>query len=248
MMKLSRVLMGLLLVQVAQASELELTKETLAKWVETRKLISLEKEQWVLEQEVLADRIDLVTSERDSLVQKIAETEELITDADKKRTALVEENDALKAASASLVKKITALERGVLALLPRLPEPVQARIKPLSQRIPLKAETDLTLSERYQNVIGVVNELNKTAGEITVVSEVRELPDGSSAEVQTLYLGYARAFYCTNKGDIAGVGYPGEQGWNWEPNDAIAQQVADSIAILKNEKVAEFIPLPLSVD
>ena len=158
-MKLSRVLMGLLLVQVAQASELELTKETLAKWVETRKLISLEKEQWVLEQEVLADRIDLVTSERDSLVQKIAETEELITDADKKRTALVEENDALKAASASLVKKITALERGVLALLPRLPDPVQARIKPLSQRIPLKAETDLTLSERYQNVIGVVNEV-----------------------------------------------------------------------------------------
>ena len=49
MMKLSRVLMGLLLVQVAQASELELTKESLAKWVETRKLISLEKEQWVLE-------------------------------------------------------------------------------------------------------------------------------------------------------------------------------------------------------
>ena len=66
-MKLSRVLMGLLLVQVAQASELELTKESLAKWVETRKLISLEKEQWVLQQEVLADRIDLVASERDRL-------------------------------------------------------------------------------------------------------------------------------------------------------------------------------------
>ena len=247
-MKLSRVLMGLLLVQMAQASELELTKETLAKWVETRKLISLEKEQWLLQQEVLADRIDLIVSERDSLEQKIKETEELVTDADKKRTALVEENDALKMASASLVKTITGLEQGVLALLPRLPEPVQARIKPLSQRIPLKLGTELTLSERYQNVIGVVNELNKTAGEITVVSEVREFPDGSSAEVQTLYLGYARAFYCTNKGDIAGVGYPGEKGWSWEPNDAIAQQVADSIAIFKNEKVAEFIPLPLSVD
>ena len=66
-MKLSRVLMGLLLVQVAQASELELTKESLAKWVETRELCSLEKEHWVLQQEVLADRIDLVASERDRL-------------------------------------------------------------------------------------------------------------------------------------------------------------------------------------
>ena len=77
----------------------------------------------------------------------MAETEELVTDADKKRTALVEENDALKAASASLVKTITALEQGVLALLPRLPEPVQARIKPLSQRIPLKLGTELTLAD-----------------------------------------------------------------------------------------------------
>ena len=49
------------------------------------------------------------------------------------------------------------------------------------------------------------------------------------------------ALYCTNKGDIAGVGYPTDQGWVWESNDAIAQEVADSISILKNEKVAEFI-------
>ena len=81
-----------------------------------------------------------------------------------------------------------------------------------------------------------------------MVSEVRELPDGSTAEVQTLYIGYARAYYCTNKGDIAGTGYPTAEGWKWEPDNSIAQQVADSIAILKNEKVAEFIPLPVTID
>lgn len=232
----------------AQAQDLDTTRETLSEWVEVRKLISEEKEKWALEREVLSDRIDLVRTERDTLASKIHETQSLITDADKKREDLVKENDGLKNASATLVNRIYTLEREVLALLPALPVPVQERIKPLSQRIPKSEETELSLSERYQNVIGIINELNKGAGEITVVSEVRELPDGSSAEVQTLYLGYARAYYCTNKGDIAGFGYPTAQGWKWEADNTIARQVTDAIAILKNEKVAEFVPLPVSVD
>ena len=232
----------------AQNADLETQREALSKWVETRKLISEEKQQWELEREVLGDRIDLVRSERDTLSRKIHETQSLITDADKKREDLVKENDSLKNASATLVNRIFALEREVLSLLPGLPQPVQDRIRPLSQRIPKTEETDLSLSERYQNVIGIINELNKGANEIVVVSEVRELPDGSTAEVQTLYIGYACAYYCTNKGDIAGVGYPTADGWEWEPNDAIAPKVADAIAILKNEKVAEFIPLPFSVN
>ena len=118
----------------------------------------------------------------------------------------------------------------------------------MSQRIPIKDQSELTLSERYQNVIGVINELNKGASEISVISEVRSLLNGESAEVQTLYLGYAHAFYCTTKGDIAGIGYPSRDGWVWKPKNEIAQEIADSIAIFKNEMVAEYITLPISVD
>ncbi len=231
-----------------QAQELDATKEALSKWVETRKLISEEKQQWELEREMLSDRIDLVRSERDTLSQKIHETQADITDADRKREDLVKENDALKNASATLVNRIYTLEREVLALLPTLPTPVQERIRPLSQRIPKTEETDLSLSQRYQNVIGIINELNKSANEITVVSETRELPDGSKAEGQTLYLGFGCAYWCTNKGDMAQYGHPAADGWVWEANNAIAQRVLDAISVLKNEKVAEFIPLPVSVN
>jgi len=231
-----------------QAQELDLTKEALSKWVETRKLISEEKQQWELEREVLSDRIDLVRAEKDSLAEKIHETQSLITDADRKREDLVRENDALKNASATLVNRIFSLERAVLTLLVTLPEPVQERMRPLSQRIPKTEETELSLSERYQNVIGIINELNKAAQEITVVSEVRELPDGSKAEGQTLYIGFGCGYWCTNKGDMAQYGRPTADGWKWEPSNDIASGVADAIAIMKNEKVAEFIPLPVSVN
>lgn len=231
-----------------QAQDLEMTKETLSKWVETRKLISEEKQKWELEREMLGDRIDLVRNERDTLSKKIHETQSLITDADKKREGLVNEKDALKNASATLVNRIFTLEQEVLALLPTLPEPVQDRIKPLSQRLPKMQETDLSLSERYQNVVGIINELNKGASEITVLSEVKTLSDGTTAEVQTLYIGYSAGYSCNNNGDIAFIGSPSSKGWTWAQKNEIAQTVADSISILKNEKVAAFMPLPISVD
>ncbi|QBG47223.1 DUF3450 family protein [Verrucomicrobia bacterium S94] len=145
----------------AQARELDETKEALSKWVETRKLISEEKQKWELEREILGDRIDLIRNERDTLNTKIHETQSLITDADKKREDLIKEKNELKNASATLVNRIFTLEREVLNLLPMLPDPVRERIKSLSQRIPKTEETDLSLSERYQNVIGIINELNK---------------------------------------------------------------------------------------
>jgi uncharacterized protein (DUF3084 family) len=233
---------------MAQAEDLDLTKETLSKWVETRKLISEEKNKWVLEREILGDRIDLVRSEKETLAEKITETRSKITDADKKRQALVKENDELKNASATLVNRIYTLERQVLALLPTLPQPIQDQIKPLSQQIPKTEETDLSLSQRYQNIIGIINNLNKNAGEIRVMSEVKKLSDGTTAEVQTMYIGYAQAYYCNNAGDIAGYGYPTSEGWEWEEDNTLATKVSEAIAVLKNEQVAKFIPLPAAVN
>ena len=248
---MSRILITLtfvLFTQICFSNEIDITKELISKWVETKKLISLESEDWKIEQEVLKDRIDLISSERNSLREKINETESLINQSNTKRTDLGKDNESLKKASTLLSEKINILENKLLILLPTLPQHIQEKIKPLSQRIPLNKKNELTLSERYQNVVGIVNELNKGASEISVISEVRSLLNGESAEVQTLYLGYAHAFYCTTKGDIAGIGYPSRDGWVWKPKNEIAQEIADSIAIFKNEMVAEYITLPINMD
>lgn len=246
--RLLTILAGFWSVYCVHAQDLDRTKEALSKWVEARKLISEEKQKWELEREMLSDRMDLVRTEKDTLSEEIHKNQSLITDADEKREKLVAENDALKNASATLVNRIYSLERNVLELLPTLPAPVQERIKALSQRIPKTEETELSLSERYQNVIGIINDLNKRANDIVVISETKDLPDGGKVEVQTLYIGFARAYYCSNKGDVAGIGFPTADGWKWEADNAIAPQVAYAIAVLKNEQVAAFIPLPISVN
>jgi len=125
-------------------------------------------------------------------------------------------------------------------LLERLPDPVRERVKPLSQRFPEDpADTKLSLGERFQNVIGVLNEVNKFNGEVSVTSEVRALANGSSAEVTALYLGIGQAYYVNASGDAAGIGTASADGWVWTPADEAGLRRGDVIVELNHTAIKD---------
>jgi archaellum component FlaC len=232
----------------AEPQDVDGTRTALEKWVETRKVISQEQRDWALGKEMLNERIDVVQQEIDSLQTKISEAKEGISAADEKRTDLVEENERLKAVSASLGDTIIALEDGLKDLLKRLPDPLRDRVKPLSQRLPADShDTKQSLSERFQNIVGILNEVDKFNREITMTSEVRTLPDGSSAEVTAVYAGIGQAWYAGNDGKTAGTGSSSPEGWIWTSDDRIGPQVLSVISILKNEQVASFVQMPVAI-
>lgn len=225
------------------------TRAALEKWVETRRIVSQERRDWALGKELLQDRIGLVQSETDSLRSKIDDARESIADADRKRADLVAENERFASTSGALTEVVTALEERTRELLPRLPEPIRERIKPLSQRLPDPAvETKASLSERFQNVVGVLNEIDKFQREITVTSEVRALPDGTSAEVTALYVGVGHGYYVGADGRTAGVGTASADGWTWSSDDAVAAEIAAAVSIFKNEEGARFVQLPVRIE
>jgi hypothetical protein len=221
---------------------------TIEKWVETQRVISKEKQDWELGREMLNERIKLVQNEIASLREKISQAEQNINDTDVKRMELLEENDKLKGIAETLTDIVTKLETRTIALEKRLPDPIRERIKPLSQLLPENSsETKLSLAQRFQNIIGILNEVNKFNSEITPTSEVRTLAGGNSAEVTALYIGLGQAYYIGANGTAAGVGRPSENGWNWEPANDSSDVIGDAVDILKNEKVAGFVPLPVKV-
>jgi len=233
---------------ISQESKIDQAKSALEQWVETERVISEERKNLALGKEMLKDRIDLVKREIESLRSKVTETETSIAEADKDRAGLIVENDRLRQASASLGDTLGTLEQGTLRLLARVPDPLRERVKPLSQRIPENpTDTKLTISERFQNVVGILNETNKFSREITVSSEVRTLPDGSSSEVTAIYLGIAQGYYSSADAKLGGYGMPTEQGWAWKADDASAAQISRIIAIMKNEQVAAYVPLPMEI-
>lgn len=232
----------------SSTERIENTKVALEKWVETQRIISQEKRDLALSREMLTERIELVGREIKSLRAKISQAQDGITEADAKRLKLAEENDKLKRSSASLATRLVALEERTKQLLVRLPDPIRDRVKPLSQRLPdSTAGTKLSTAERFQNIVGILNEIDKFNREISVTSEVRTLRDGSSVEVAALYIGISHGYYVNVDGTIAGVGAPSEAGWIWTPANEVADPVSDTIAILKNEKIASFVQLPVTI-
>lgn len=242
----------MLITSVAAQAEsdvkIDTTRTTLEKWVETRQVIAKEKADWKLGREMLNDRIQIVQREITTLRERISEAERSVAEADKKRAELQRDNDALKQTATTLTTTVATLEGRTKDLLQRLPDPLRDRVKPLSQRLPDKPdETKLSLAERFQNVVGVLNEVNKFQREITLTSEVRSLPDGTATEVTTLYVGIGQGYYVSANQQHAGIGMPSATGWTWQPANNAAAAIHNAIAIAKGEQVAAFVPLPLRI-
>ncbi len=229
-------------------ANIEDTRVVIEKWVETQRIISQEKRDLALAKEMLTARIELVQREIESLRVKISEANASIAEADKKREDMIKENEKLKEASAALNSTLVSLEEGTKRLLRRLPDPIRERVKPLSQRLPdNSSQTKLSIAERFQNIVGILNEVDKFNREISVTSEVRTLADGSSVEVTALYIGIGQAYYASANGKVAGTGTASNEVWEWKPDNAAAGRIAETIAILKNEKVASFVQLPVEI-
>lgn len=234
--------------QQTTADAIATTQKALEKWVETRGLLSKEQRDWVAGKEALQARMDVVRREIDSLRERVQRAEQDIVEADKKRASLLAENEQRKQTTQGLADLVAGLEQRTLALLPALPEPLRDRVKVLSQRLPTAGEaTKQTLAERWMNVIGVLNDIGKWNREITVTSELRALPDGSSVEVAVLYVGIGQGYYAANNGKVAGVGTAVGGVWQWQPANELAPRILQAIAVWKNEQVAAFLPLPVRI-
>jgi hypothetical protein len=232
----------------AASDRVTATRSTLQQWVLTSRLHSQEKQEWRVGKELLRDRMDLIQRETESLQKRIGEAEQSIGEADQKRGDLATQNEQLQQNAKVLADQVVVLEQKTRTLLARLPESLRQRIAPLSQRIPTAGgDSKLSLSERFQNVVGVLNEVNKFQRDIHLAREVRNLQGGRTAEVNVLYFGVALAYYVTDDGKEAGTGAPGDQGFVWTSAPGFATTIATAVAIKKGEQVAAFVPLPVKL-
>lgn len=243
---------------------LDETRLTMNKWIETQQIISKERNDWQQGKEILVGRLDLVRKEVTALKERIVEAEVSVAAADRKRDELQAESAALEAVGAQLTEAVAVMEAQVHRLHATMPEPIQSRIAPLYQRIPGQRTADqqgsdaaeasggeaskprVSIAERFQNVLGILNELNKANNEITVNYEVRTLGSGKPSEVRAVYVGLAQAWYVSANGE-AGIGRPAAGGWQWEPSNAIAGDVQKTLEILQGKHSPEFVGLPVRI-
>jgi hypothetical protein len=233
--------------QAAAPPSLEETRLTMGKWIETQQIISTERNDWSQGKEILLGRLELVKKEIATLEEAIAKDQAAVAEANAKRDELKAENAQLEAANAQLTQAASGLEGQVREIHRRLPAPLQTTLAPLFERMPVdSAATKVSAAERFQNVLGILDAVNKANNEISVSYEVRTLADGAPSEVKALYIGLAQAYYVSARGE-AGTGRPGPDGWTWEPSAAIGADVAVALEILEGKHTPAFVPLPVTL-
>lgn len=231
----------------AAPPSLEETRLAMSKWIETQQILSRERKDWQQGKEILVGRLELIQQEVAALEEKIRQAGSSAAEVERKRGELLVQEADLTAMGGRLTGEVTRMENELRRLLEGIPEPTLARIQLLVQRIPEDpASTRASVAERFQNVLGILNELNKANNEILVGYEVHELADGKPAEVQTLYVGLAQAYYVSARGE-AGIGRPTPEGWKWEPSKAVAPQVVKALEVQQGKQSPAFVPLPVRI-
>jgi len=228
---------------------IEATRENLTKWVETKQMISKEKTEWTTGKDILEDRVRLAQAETATVRDKLKEIAVAVAEAQKKRDELAAQNDKLKATSEKTKAMVMAAEKKLRPLLPQLPDPLREKLKPILARFPEDSEkSTASLAERLQNVLGVLDQASAFNSTVASVKELRTFPDGTRAEVTTVYLGLAQAYYTNREGTLAGTGHPSPKGWEWKPDNANGKKILLAVHILEGkEKGATFIDLPVKI-
>ncbi len=217
-------------------------------WVELRGQIGKERAALEERKAFLNDRIELLRSEIDD-TRKVTETQRgEVSKGDTKIAELEAENEKLKNASETLKELIAPLEARTLELLGRMPAPLVESVRDLSQNIPADPMvTELSLSKRYQQVVGVLNFIDKFNTDVHVATETREIAAGVNAQVTALYLGVSSGYYVNSGGDRAGRGFAKGGEFVWTPTDGDAAEIQMAVKVLNGE-LPQFVQVPIAVD
>src|SRR5690606_17256651 len=95
------------------------------------------------------------------------------------------------------------------------------------------------LTMRLQNVAVILTQFDKFQSIITKDTGVQDV-NGVSREVNTLYYGFAYAYFVDGTGEYAGYGFPTDSGWEWVADANLAPAVQELVAVYDRSVEAGF--------
>ncbi len=225
------------------------TRATLAKWVETRQMISRLKADWAEDRETIKSTISLFDGQKERLEEKLAKVGEdnaqVVKETAENETELAKYTNAL----AKVETMIVVFEEKLKAQIKNYPPPLRndKHLSELLKLVPKDShDTKVALISRVQNLILILKVVQEFNSELHLESEIRKNGD-KDVEVQSLYLGLGQAWFVDTSGSFAGTGGPSPDGWAWTENSAIAEQVRKAIAVYDKSQPAAYVALPAEV-
>lgn len=230
-------------------SEIDGVRASVEQWVATRQLTSRLQADWRAEKEMIERTVALFDKELATLEDKLSKADTSTSQVGAERAKLESEQAELEAATSRVAEWVTRFEQRVRALAVAFPSTLADKLEPLMKRLPDDpAAARMSPVERMQNLVGILNEVDKFNNSIVVESELQKRPSGEEIQVRTLYVGLGQAYFVDKTGAFAGVGVPSLTGWEWKEMPGLGDRILDTIAIYENTRPPAFVELPLTVN
>ncbi len=168
------------------ASSVSGARDIYKEYIEVRKLIGEEANNWETQKVALGDMISVLKTEITQIEEAMSELKKSSTTADQKRAELAAKLEAGRATSTAFDPQLAKYEASVKALSARMPDMLKRELQPLLVRLPDDpSATRLSYSQRMQTLIGIMAQTDKFNSDLKYISEVKTVGT-ESFEVQTI--------------------------------------------------------------
>jgi len=230
------------------SASLEDTVNVLREWVETERQISEAAADWEAEKASMQNLIAIYKEEAATLDQTIKDAEKDTSAAEVLRNELLEQRDSIKQVESKVVQAIVQAEGKIKTLEPVLPPPLRQELEQLFKTIPEDPKaSELAIGQRIQPIVAILTQIQKFNQVVTLVDDFREFEAGRTVQTETVYFGLGGAFYVDQANEHAGIGVPGENGWEWTADKALIPAIRNFVDIYRGTQQAKYVSLPVSV-
>lgn len=232
----------------AEAGAVDETKQQADRWIELEMRIANERNEWRTQKQILETSREVLQREQTSLQSKL-EANELATSLFRTRFEAAEAELAQhETAHETLNARCAELQERLGQLRPHLPQPLLDKIDPMWTKLENhNAEDPISVSERIQNIVGILSAIDQFNNNLTLTHELRENAAGEKLDIKVLYWGLAVAYAVDARREGAWVVVPTDSGWEWRDQRANAAEIAALIAIYEKQQSPGLITLPATI-
>lgn len=226
--------------------EIEQTRAALAKYVETRQLISKERERLARQTDILANQIELLEERKEQLQAEIREAEENLTIDQEGRRNLSVREEELEQSLSVVENALPGFESRLKAAIPYLPNffKEQQNIQTFINQLRSEDGNPPPLTNRTMAVLGLLHEIDKFNKTFTLHTTTRD-----KIQVEVLYLGLSQGYYANEEGNVGGIVRPAaDGGWAFSADNTLAPTIRQAIDLFKGiDTNAVFVTMPTAI-
>jgi hypothetical protein len=227
--------------------DLETLDALVGRWLALRTTIAEEKRTWRTERVQWKEEIRLLEREDASLEKEIESAGSFASDVEKERAVVLARKETLDAELARLKEVLGRAEAALCGWETRIPPGMRKTLSGVFRALPAthRDAGRTTLAKRAQNVATLYTGIESLGQKFHATHEILEVSPGERRRVEVLYAGLARGFAVSPGDDWAAVGVSTPEGWRWTPRPGLAVSVRLALEVLKREKTARMVFLPM---